>query len=215
MRGRLHVLAVSLSRGRGPWHPSDRGLVGPQSLSEQRYLQQSTTVCSAHIRLRKYEMKEGMLPVSYQLTMPSALDFHLLTACRTNSGSWEIERAGVLMIDWCAMTACKVVSSDVSGKVLPASLVLTGVAGCWSIHLNLIPKRRNIHDPTLPIIYYCYYCFTAKLKSPCSLFSTVLYIASPLDSKTSKMYAQSDIFRVNMVVYWPCAEFLESAVYGS
>jgi len=108
VRGRLHVLAVSLSRGRGPWHPSDRGLVGPQSLSEQRYLQQSTTVCSAHIRLRKYEMKEGMLPVSYQLTMPSALDFHLLTACHTNSGSWEIEKAGVLMIDLCAMTACKV-----------------------------------------------------------------------------------------------------------
>jgi len=122
VRGRLHVLAVSLSRGRGPWHPSDRGLFGPQSLSEQRYLQQSTTVCSAHIRLRKYELKEGMLAVSYQLMMPLALDFHFLTACRTNSGTWEIEGAGVLMIDCCAMTACKDVRSDGSGKVLPASL---------------------------------------------------------------------------------------------
>jgi len=129
VRGRLHVLAVSLSKGRGPWHPSDRGLSGPQSLSEQRYLQQSTTVCSAHIRLRKYEIKEGMLPVSYQLTMPLALDFHFLTTCRINSGSREIERAGVLVIDCCAKTACKVVSSDGSGKVLPASLG-------WRVYLD-------------------------------------------------------------------------------
>ena len=132
VQDRLHVLTVSLSRGRGPWHPSDRGLVGLQSLSEQRYLQQSTTVYSAHIRLRIYELKVGMLPVSYKLTMPSTLDFHFLTACRTNSGSWEIERAGILIIDCRAMTACKVLSSDVSGKSAARIFGLTGVAGCYT-----------------------------------------------------------------------------------
>ena len=75
------------------------------------------------------------------------------------------------------MTACKVVSSDVSGKSAARIFGLTDVVGCFSIQLHLIPKRRNIYDPThffsnniviyyyLVIIIYLY----AKLKPPCSI----------------------------------------------
>jgi hypothetical protein len=58
-------------------------------------------------------------------------------------------RKGRGIIDSCAMTACKFVSSDVSGKSAALIFGLTGVAGFFSIQLHLIPKRRYICDPTL------------------------------------------------------------------
>ena len=66
------------------------------------------------------------------------------------------------------------------GKSAARIFGLTGVAGWWTIHLNLIPKRRNIYDPTLfsdniiiiivvIIIIIIIIIITAKRKSPCSI----------------------------------------------
>jgi hypothetical protein len=77
------------------------------------------------------------------------------------------------MIEFCATTACKAVSYDVSGERAACMFGLTGVDGYWSIHLNLIPKRLNRCMILHPfsnnniIMYYCYIIIIiiiAKLK---------------------------------------------------
>jgi hypothetical protein len=145
VRCRLHVLAVSLSRGRGPWHPSYRGLVGPQSLPEQRYLPAVdyhlfSPHPASHIWIES-GYAASVLPTHYALN----IGFSLFDGMSYKQ--WVlINRKGryfnnkFLCLD--SMQGCEL--WRFGEKCCPHLLV----DGCsWMLHL--IPKRRNIYDPTL------------------------------------------------------------------